>query len=307
VGRRVSAGRWYSTMSDDVSVQAYHEDPSRFREALTLTAFETGFSERLIEKDYYCSVLLKDLAVLYGRGLVFKGGTCLSKVHAEFFRLSEDLDFAVSVKPDAARGERRRLAEPFKAHLAGVTARLPLFSEAVALTGQNLNKQYNGQVAYRSAVTGDLEPIKIEISLREEFLLPCVDLAARTILIDPLTRTPALASVTVRAISLAEAYAEKTRAALTRRDPAIRDFFDLDNAIRKEILQHGAPDFLGLVAQKLAVTDDQVDLSPGRLEALARQIETQLKPVLRTVDYEEFVLGRMVALLHEIASACRPK
>jgi predicted nucleotidyltransferase component of viral defense system len=253
-----------------------------------LTASETGFSERLIEKDYYCSVLLNDLAALYGRGLVFKGGTCLSKVHADFFRLSEDLDFAVSVKPDAARGERRRLAEPFKAHLAGVTARLPIFSEAVTLTGQNVNKQYNGQLAYRSAVTGDVESIKIEISLREEFLRPCAELPARTILIDPLTRGPAVAPVVVRAISLREAYAEKTRAALTRRDPAIRDFFDLDNAIRKELLLHGAPEFLGLVAQKLAVTDDPVDLSPARLEVLARQIETQLKPVLRTADYEEF-------------------
>jgi predicted nucleotidyltransferase component of viral defense system len=272
-----------------------------------LTASETGFSERLIEKDYYCSVLLADLAGLYGQGLVFKGGTCLSKVHADFFRLSEDLDFAVSVKPDAARGERRRLAEPFKAHLAGVAARLPIFSGAVALTGQNVSKQYNGQFAYRSAVTGDVESIKIEISLREEFLLPCAELPARTILIDPLTRGPAVAPVAVRAISLREAYAEKTRAALTRRDPAIRDFFDLDNAIQKGLLQHGAPEFLDLVAQKLAVTDDPVDLSPARLEALARQIETQLKPMLRTADYEEFVLDRMVALLHEIASACRPK
>jgi predicted nucleotidyltransferase component of viral defense system len=293
-------------MSDETS-RAFHEAPGQFRDALMLTASETGFSERLIEKDYYCSVLLNDLAPLYGWGLVFKGGTCLSKVHGDFFRLSEDLDFAVSVKPDAVRGERRRLAEPFKVHLAGVAARLPLFSEAVALTGQNVNKQYNGQLAYRSAVTGDVESIKIEISLREEFLLPCAELPAKTILIDPLTRSPAFAPVIVRTISLREAYAEKTRAALTRRDPAIRDFFDLDNAIRKGLFQYGGPEFLGLVAQKLAVSDDPVDLSPARLEALARQIETRLKPVLRTADYEEFALDRVVALLHEIASTCRPK
>ncbi len=293
-------------MSDEAS-RAYHEDQGRFRNALMLTASETGFSERLIEKDYYCSLLLKDLAVLYGHGLVFKGGTCLSKVHADFFRLSEDLDFAVSVKPDVGRGERRRVIEPFKAHLAGIPARLPIFSEAAALTGQNLNKQYNGQLAYRSAVTGDYESIKIEISLREEFLHLCGEFPARTLLIDALTRTSALAPVTVRALSVREAYAEKTRAALTRRDPAIRDFFDLDNAIRKGLLQHVAPEFLNLVARKLAITDDPVDLSPARLEALSRQIETQLKPVLRTADYEQFVLERIVAILDEIALACMPK
>jgi hypothetical protein len=126
-------------------------------------------------------------------------------------------------------------------------------------------------------------------------------------LIDPLTRSPAVTPVAVRAISLQEAYAEKSRAALTRRDPAIRDFFDLDNAIRKGLLQHDTPEFLGLVAQKLAVTNDRVDLSSTRLEALARQIETQLKPVLRIADYTEFVLDRMVARLHEIASATRAK
>src|SRR5207248_11266256 len=96
--------------------------------------------------------------------------------------------------------------------------------------------------------------------------------------------------------SLREAYAEKTRAALTRRDPAIRDFFDIDNAIRKGLLQHSAPEFLSLISQKLALTEDPVDTSTERIEMLARQIETQLKPVLRPADYEEFALDRVVAL-----------
>jgi predicted nucleotidyltransferase component of viral defense system len=61
----------------------YHDDPQRFREALTLTEAQSGFNARLIEKDYYCSLILRDLAALFAQGLVFKGGTCLSKVHAE--------------------------------------------------------------------------------------------------------------------------------------------------------------------------------------------------------------------------------
>lgn len=35
-----------------------HEDPELFREAVTFTAAETAFVPRLIEKDYYCTVLL---------------------------------------------------------------------------------------------------------------------------------------------------------------------------------------------------------------------------------------------------------
>ncbi|MGH7430053.1 MAG: nucleotidyl transferase AbiEii/AbiGii toxin family protein, partial [Candidatus Methylomirabilaceae bacterium] len=82
-----------------------HEDPQLFREAMNFTAAETAFAARLIEKDYYCSVLLEHLAAVGGRHLVFKGGTCLAKVHAEFYRLSEDLDFVLPMAVDAPRSE----------------------------------------------------------------------------------------------------------------------------------------------------------------------------------------------------------
>jgi len=291
-------------MRDETISEAYHEDSRRFRDALTRTASETGFREQLIEKDYYCSVLLKDLEVLFGQGLVFKGGTCLSKVHAEFSRLSEDLDFGMSVEPDASRGDPRRAADPIKGHFADIVDRLPFFSEVMALTGQNNNKQYNGKLAYRSLVTGEYESIKIEVSLREEVLLLPEQLAARTMLIDPLTNAAALTPIVVRVLSLREAYAEKTRAALTRRDPAIRDFFDIDNAVRKGLLEQGAPEFLSLVSKKLALTEDSVDTSTQRIEILARQIETQLKPVLRSADYEGFALDRVVTLLREVVAEC---
>jgi predicted nucleotidyltransferase component of viral defense system len=294
-------------MSDDATSKANHEDSRRFQDALRYTASVTGFSERLIEKDYYCSVLLKDLEALFGQGLVFKGGTCLSKVHTEFFRLSEDLDFGMSVKPDASRRDRRQVAAPIKGHLAGVAGRLPCFSEVAALTGQNNNKQYSGKLAYRSVVTGEHESIKIEVSLREEVLLPAEQLPAKTMLIDPLIDTRVLTPIVVRALSLREAYAEKTRAALTRRDPAIRDFFDIDNAVHKGLLQHSAPEFLRLVSQKLALTVDPVDTSTERIEILTRQIETQLKPVLRSADFEEFDLDRVVALLLEVVAECGRK
>ncbi len=69
-----------------------HEDETLFREAVNFTAARTGFGQRLIEKDYFCTVLLAYLAEHGGGPLVFKGGTCLAKVHADFYRLSEDLD-----------------------------------------------------------------------------------------------------------------------------------------------------------------------------------------------------------------------
>jgi hypothetical protein len=62
-------------------LHAYHEDGDLFREALSYTQSETGFSARLVEKDYYCSLLLEDMAAVTRPPWVFKGGTCLSKVH----------------------------------------------------------------------------------------------------------------------------------------------------------------------------------------------------------------------------------
>jgi len=65
------------------SVVRVHKDLSLFREAVNFTTVETEFASRLIEKDYFCTVLLAYLAAIDDR-LVFKGGTCLAKVHADF-------------------------------------------------------------------------------------------------------------------------------------------------------------------------------------------------------------------------------
>ena len=107
---------------------------------------------------------------------------------------------------------------------------------------------------------------------------------------------------TVRVLTLREAYAEKMRAALTRRDPAIRDFFDADNAIQTGVLQHLNPDFLQLVTRKLAITPDPIATSSEKRVALTAQIEAQLKPFLRTTDYESFALERAFAALDEVVS-----
>jgi predicted nucleotidyltransferase component of viral defense system len=291
-------------MSKEPEEAPYHGDEKRFRDALTHTAAVTGFSERLIEKDYYCSVLLRDFGPLFGQGLVFKGGTCLSKIHVDFFRLSEDLDFGISLKTDATRGQRRQAIGPVKDHFAGVISRLPFFAVAVDLTGWYHSIQYNGQLAYQSVVTGEPESIKVEVSLREEVLIPNGPVVAKTLLIDPLTSTAAMSPIEVSALSLREAYAEKTRAALTRRSPAIRDLFDLYNAARNGHITHSDASFIELVVKKLAATEDRADLSPERVIAFREQLETQLKPVLKPSDYSAFVLDEVVGLLQLIHKEC---
>lgn len=294
-------------MNDKRTDNHYHENQQNFRDALTYTEAGSEFSARLIEKDYYCSLVLQDLAALFEQGLVFKGGTCLSKVHAEFFRLSEDLDFAISLRPDAARSERRRMVTPVREHLVLLPSRFSCFEVMDAITGHDNSRQYSGRLAYRSVLTGERDFIKIDVSLREETVLQTEVLAARTLLRDPHVDKPALALVSVRTLGVLEVYAEKIRAALTRRDPAIRDFFDIHHAVGKPPFDPRSQALLEVVAKKLAVRgNDPVDLSPEKRLALEGQLETQLRPVLRDRDYRAFDLPSVFAVLEEMSRLCSP-
>ncbi|MGH9873279.1 MAG: nucleotidyl transferase AbiEii/AbiGii toxin family protein, partial [Pyrinomonadaceae bacterium] len=280
-----------------------HEDIDLFREAVNLTAAETKFAARLIEKDYFCTVLLAHFGTTVGEELVFKGGTCLAKVHADFYRLSEDLDFVISVATDASRAERRKRVEPVKTAFEALANSLKGVSVVEALIGANNSTQYIGALAYDSVLSSDPGTIKIEVSLREPLLIPTVNENARTILIDPISHEPMVPPLPVRCISKVEAFAEKFRAALTRREPAIRDFYDIDYAVRKLALDPRDENMVQLVRQKLTVPGNEaVDVSDARLGKLRQQVEPELKPVLRESDFQEFDLERAFRAVAEVAN-----
>lgn len=169
---------------------ALHKDVPLFRESVNFTASRTGFNPRLIEKDYFCSVLLAYLAEHGGGRLVFKGGTCLAKVHAGFYRLSEDLDFTISLPVDASRKLRSQAVAAAKKAVSDVADSIPAMKCAEPLTGANNSTQYNGMVVYESPTIGQPEPILVEISVREPLLLPVVKGQASTLLLDPIGGTP---------------------------------------------------------------------------------------------------------------------
>jgi predicted nucleotidyltransferase component of viral defense system len=281
-----------------------HDDTALFREAVNLTAAETAFAARLIEKDYFCSVLLEHLAAVAGEQLVFKGGTCLAKVHAEFYRLSEDLDFAFPMAVDASRSERSNRAAGLKEALAALPRSQPCFRVVEPLQGANESTQYIGNVSYVSVLSREEDTINIEISLREPLLTPAVSGAARTILLDPITGASLVPTVPVRCLSKSEAVAEKFRAALTRREAAIRDFYDLDYAVRKHDVRAEDASLIALVKQKLAVPGNEpVRMGPDRLAELHEQLDARLKPVLREQDFREFDLNRAFEMVGEMAKA----
>lgn len=283
----------------------YPHDTDRdiFREALAYSEATTGFTANLIEKDYYCSLILQYFFD-GDTSLVFKGGTCLSKVYTDFYRLSEDLDLIIPATADMSRNQRRTEMEPVKR----IFDKLPKIVPGVAISemfrGHNESRQYIGYLEYRSEVIEKQERIKLEVGIREPLLSPSVSNMTRTIVVNPFNGRSLLPSFTVRAMTLREAYAEKVRAALTRKEAAIRDFFDLFYAVHEMGLNFHDPDFLNMVKAKLDVPGNVlVDVSAFRKQDLDRQLEGQLKPVLRPADFVRFSLNDAFELVCSIAKA----
>ena len=280
-----------------------HEDVTMFQEAVNFTAAQTRFAARLIEKDYFCTVLLAYLAGATDGQVVFKGGTCLAKVLLGFYRLSEDLDFAIPMPFNSTRTERRSRAALLKDAAETGARQLSGFQITEPLRGANNSTQYIGEVGYHSPITGQLEPIKIELSLREPLLTPILEGSARTMLLNPIGGAPLVPDLALRCISQVEAMAEKVRAAMTRREVAIRDFYDLDYAVRTVGIQLQAPELVDLVRQKIQVPGNEaVQMGPERLAELRGQLSGRLRPVLRQQDYDDFDLDRAF----EMVSAMLP-
>ncbi len=283
------------------SLPRLHEDTVLFREAVNFTAARTGFSSRLVEKDYFCTLVLAHLASAAPE-LVFKGGTCLAKVHAEFYRLSEDMDFVVPVSEDAPRPERSRRAAGAKAAAAALPRSFPVFTVAQPLKGANRSTQYCGSFTYISPTGGHEETIKLQVGLREPLVRPVEQGLARSLLLDPISGEDMVPPVAAPCIAMAEAFAEKFRAALTRREVAIRDYYDIGYGVVHLGVDPQDAELVQLVRRKLAVRDNPpVDVGDERLRRLRAQLDTQLHPVLRPRDFDVFDLEGAIGVVVKMA------
>jgi predicted nucleotidyltransferase component of viral defense system len=273
-----------------------------FREAVSFTNQRYRFPERLIEKDYVCTIILEFLMEAHP-DLVFKGGTCLTKIYTDFYRMSEDLDFVIPMSVDAPRSARSARARKLAHVIAALPQKFPFARVAAPLRGANNSTQYNATIGYNSAIGGREESIKIEISLREPLLLPHFAGEAKTLLLDPASGNRLIPLKNVRCIARTEAFAEKFRAALSRRGAAVRNFFDLDYAVRTLGLYPDDANLIKLVRQKMSITKtDRIDVSDTRLSALRQQVEPQLRSVLRAEEFAAFDLQRSIDLVVGMAA-----
>jgi len=171
--------------------------PEELRAALEFTTAETGFVPALIEKDFWCSLVLWRLFAAGDCPLVFKGGTLLSKAYVTFNRLSEDLDFTLPTDPATTRGQRGKRAKDIAACLVAATDGWHLKSGE----WRSFNGSTQHQVVLEySSVFGAHGTLKLEVGQRERPLRPIQSVSLSTLLLDPLFNESAVDPVTVFAL-----------------------------------------------------------------------------------------------------------
>ncbi|MCR4588774.1 MAG: nucleotidyl transferase AbiEii/AbiGii toxin family protein [Lachnospiraceae bacterium] len=97
-----------------------HKDREQFEAVLNAVSDALKVPVSIVEKDYYVTMILKQLATK-APGCVFKGGTSLSKCHHAINRFSEDIDITFSDK--LSQGERHKLKNEI---IAGISKYLDL-------------------------------------------------------------------------------------------------------------------------------------------------------------------------------------
>ncbi len=274
------------------------------KDLIPALAQQHSFRPVILEKDYYLTLVLNDLHDHLSDKLVFKGGTLLNKIHLNYHRLSEDLDFTyLSDRELTSRSQRSRAISPIRENMPGFLDHLELKSVDPKGEGFNNSTQYVFEVLYPSFISGKDERIKIEVSLRQRPIDQPVYNTIQHFYKDPFTGNDLVPRNKIRSLSLKEAVAEKLKAAITRKDKAIRDYYDLW-WIEKNKFGFDDKHFLDLFKKKLkgegykGSYKSNFGLSEKEIEGLRRQIATDLIPVIRIG--EAFDLNEVFKLFNKI-------
>lgn len=134
-----------------------HLDHEAFSELIIAASNELHIPPGIIEKDYYVTFALKELAARV-KGMVFKGGTSLTKCYQILDRFSEDIDISYAAAEGVPGESRKRQLK--KAVVSSV--------EAIGLSVTNLEetrsrRSYNCYKAGYSSIYSPLLELKSEL------------------------------------------------------------------------------------------------------------------------------------------------
>lgn len=263
-------------------LEGYDDISSDVLEPMLREHESTGFDIYKLEKDFLLTVLL----IYFGQNnpeLIFKWWTCLNKIYYDYYRLSEDLDFVV-IAPDAGRKKRTKLLEKYKQLFLSWIFKPIWLTLIDKQTKFQERRQGTFELEYLSSVDGTPQTIKIDIRIELSLLQEPIKKEIIAIYKDPITNNKFFQNHTISVLQLQEMLAEKMRAALTRRDPAIRDFFDIRYVQKNWFVFENVRWLIDQKAADLPYTIDDA------FEELQKQIKTELNPVLNQKDEYKFDL-----------------
>ncbi len=280
-------------------------DKEKLKDIIPVLAREHNFRPAIVEKDYYLTVILNNIeSGLSSDNIIFKGGSLLKKIYLNYRRLSEDLDFIFSSLEELnTRSKRSRAIKPIRKKMKGFLASLDLKSEIPEGEGFNNSTQYVFNVLYPSVISGKDGNIKIEISLRQAPIDEPVYNWIEHFYKDPFSGESLIPANKILSLSFNEAVAEKFKAAITRRNLAIRDYYDLWHIAEVEFDFHNKR-FLTIFKKKLEEEGYSGDykynfgLDEKSINLLQHQVETDLMPVIHFG--EKFDIGKVFELFNKI-------
>ena len=268
-----------------------HKDKDKFSKIVDRVASQTGFYAPIIEKDYYLTLILSQINNL-SESLFFKGGTCLNKIYYSYYRLSEDLDFSMSLPGNTVtRGIRQKCIQPVKNSIESFAKQFGMHIENIDSAGRNTSKQYIYSFIYDSAIVPTEQTIKIEIGLRFNPIDKTETHYVKHKFLHAFTGEPLFYGGKINCLSLNEIVSEKLRAAALRPVVAPRDFYDLDFILRNGF-DLSNKKVIELFKKKIEEDGGDTDLAKyrvniGRTDAEIKDMRSRIKEELLGVLTEK--------------------
>ena len=120
-----------------------HTHEQDFRNLITITATALGMRQSLVEKDYWVTWVLRNLAdSAVAEQVVFKGGTSLSKGYGLIERFSQDVDLTAFLQEQQRDGALKKLIHKIHKTAAGDLSE-------VDVTGSTSKRGHNRLVYHR--------------------------------------------------------------------------------------------------------------------------------------------------------------